>query len=246
VTDATTPAAATDTPAIEIQDLEFAWPGKPPILDIPALRIARGERVFLRGPSGSGKSTLLGLVGGVLVPRRGAVRLLGTDLATLGPGDRDRLRGEQVGFVFQMFNLIPYLGLLENVLLPAQFSPARAARVPGGDLEAEGRRLLTALGLGSPEFLARPVTELSIGQQQRVAAARALFGRPPVLVADEPTSALDHDTREGFLKLLMDECRAQGSTLLFVSHDTSLGPLFDRVLSLAELNRVAAPASAAA
>jgi putative ABC transport system ATP-binding protein len=228
VTDATTPAAATDTPAIEIQDLEFAWPGKPPILDIPALSIARGERVFLRGPSGSGKSTLLGLVGGVLVPQRGAVRLLGTDLATLGPGERDRLRGEQVGFVFQMFNLIPYLGLLENVLLPAQFSPARAARVPGGDLEAEGRRLL------------------SIGQQQRVAAARALFGRPPVLVADEPTSALDHDTREGFLELLMDECRAQGSTLLFVSHDTSLGPLFDRVLSLAELNRVAAPAAAAA
>jgi putative ABC transport system ATP-binding protein len=145
-----------------------------------------------------------------------------------------------------MFNLIPYLGLLENVLLPAQFSPARAARVPGGDLEAEGRRLLTALGLGSPELLARPVTELSIGQQQRVAAARALFGRPPVLVADEPTSALDHDTREGFLKLLMDECRAQGSTLLFVSHDTSLGPLFDRVLSLAELNRAAAAAGAAA
>ena len=232
--------------AIEATDLLYAWPGKPPVIDIAQLSVARGERIFLRGPSGSGKSSLLGLVGGVLVPQRGAVRLLGTDLATLGPGERDRLRGEQVGFVFQMFNLIPYLGLLENVLLPAQFSPARAARVPGGDLEAEGRRLLTALGLGSPEFLARPVTELSIGQQQRVAAARALFGRPPVLVADEPTSALDHDTREGFLKLLMDECRAQGSTLLFVSHDTSLGPLFDRVLSLAELNRVAAPAAAAA
>lgn len=239
-------AVTNAVPAIEVQDLEFGWPGKPAILDIPSLRIAQGERVFLRGPSGSGKSTLLGLVGGVLVPRRGVVRVLGTDLATLGAGERDRLRGERLGFVFQMFNLIPYLGVLENVLLPAQFSPARAARVPGGDLAAEGRRLLTALGLGSPDLLARPVTELSIGQQQRVAAARALFGRPPVLVADEPTSALDHDTREGFLRLLMDECRAQGSTLLFVSHDTSLGGLFDRVLSLAEVNRAAAPAGAAA
>jgi putative ABC transport system ATP-binding protein len=228
-----------DNAAIEVSDLLFAWPRKPPLLDVPALRIARGERVFLRGPSGSGKSTLLGLVGGVLVPQRGSVRLLGTDLATLSPGARDRFRGEHLGFIFQMFNLIPYLGVLENVLLPAQFSPARAARVQGGDLEAEGRRLLGALGLGAPDLLARPVTELSIGQQQRVAAARALLGRPEILVADEPTSALDHDARGQFLQLLMDECRSQGTTLLFVSHDTSLGPLFDRVLSLADLNRAA-------
>ncbi len=229
------PAPAGD--AIEVQDLLFAWPRKPPLLDVPALRIARGERVFLRGPSGSGKSTLLGLVGGVLIPQRGVVRLLGTDLATLSPGARDRFRGEHLGFIFQMFNLIPYLGVLENVLLPAQFSPARAARVPGGDLAAEGKRLLAALGLGAPDLLARPVTELSIGQQQRVAAARALLGRPEILVADEPTSALDHDARGQFLQLLMDECRAQGTTLLFVSHDTSLSGLFDRTLSLADLNR---------
>jgi putative ABC transport system ATP-binding protein len=199
--------------------------------------VARGERVFLRGPSGSGKSTLLGLIGGVLVPQRGSVRLLGTDLAALSPSGRDRFRGEHLGFIFQMFNLIPYLGVLENVILPAQFSPARAARVPGRDLAAEGRRLLGALGLGAADLLAQPVTELSIGQQQRVAAARALLGRPEILVADEPTSALDHDARGQFLQLLMDECRAQGTTLLFVSHDTSLGGLFDRVLSLADLNR---------
>ena len=235
---------APDAPAIEVRDLLFAWPRKPPLLDVPSLRILRGERVFLRGPSGSGKSTLLGLVGGVLVPQRGSVRLLGTDLATLSPGARDRFRGEHLGFIFQMFNLIPYLGVLENVLLPAQFSPARAARVPGGDLAAEGRRLLAALGLGSPDLLGRPVTELSIGQQQRVAAARALLGGPEILVADEPTSALDHAARGQFLQLLMDECRAQGATLLFVSHDTSLGPLFDRVLSLAELDRKATGAAA--
>ncbi len=223
--------------AIDVRDLLFAYPRKPPLLDVPSMVVARGERVFLRGPSGSGKSTLLGLIGGVLVPQRGSVRLLGTDLATLSPSARDRFRGEHLGFIFQMFNLIPYLGVLENVILPAQFSPARAARVAGGDLAAEGRRLLGALGLGSADLLSRPVTELSIGQQQRVAAARALLGRPEVLVADEPTSALDHDARGQFLQLLMDECRAQGTTLLFVSHDTSLGGLFDRVLSLADLNR---------
>ena len=223
--------------AIDVRDLLFSWPRKPPLLEVPAMVVARGERVFLRGPSGSGKSTLLGLIGGVLVPQRGSVQLLGTDLASLSPSARDRFRGEHLGFIFQMFNLIPYLSVLENVILPAQFSPARAARVPGRDLAAEGRRLLGALGLGSADLLARPVTELSIGQQQRVAAARALLGRPEILVADEPTSALDHDARGQFLQLLMDECHAQGTTLLFVSHDTSLGGLFDRVLSLADLNR---------
>lgn len=223
--------------AIEATDLLFAWPGKSPVIDIAHFSVARGERIFLRGPSGSGKSTLLGLLGGVLTPARGRVCLLGQDITALSAGERDRFRGEHLGFIFQMFNLIPYLGVLENVLLPAQFSPARAARIPGGDLEAEGRRLLAALGLGSPDYLQRPVTELSIGQQQRVAAARALLGRPGIIVADEPTSSLDYDSREDFLRLLMNECRAQESTLLFVSHDTSLGPLFDRNLSLREINR---------
>jgi putative ABC transport system ATP-binding protein len=199
--------------------------------------------VFLRGPSGSGKSTLLGLVGGVLVPRRGTVRLLGTDLTQLSAGARDRFRGEHLGFVFQMFNLIPYLSVLENVVLPSRFSPERARRIPGGDTQAEATRLLAALGLAEPGLLARDVTELSIGQQQRVAAARALLGRPAIIVADEPTSALDHDSRESFLQLLMDECRDQGATLLFVSHDTSLGALFDRVVSLQDINRAVARAA---
>ena len=223
--------------AIEATDLLYAWPGKPPVIDIAHFSVACGERVFLRGPSGSGKSTLLGLLGGVLNPARGRVCLLRTDITALSAGERDRFRGEHIGFIFQMFNLIPYLGVLENVLLPAQFSPARAARIPRGNLAAEGRRLLATLGLGSPDYLNRPVTELSIGQQQRVAAARALLGRPGIIVADEPTSSLDHDAREDFLRLLMNECQAQDTALLFVSHDTSLGPLFDRTLSLREINR---------
>jgi putative ABC transport system ATP-binding protein len=237
-------APAADRPlAIDVQHLRFAWPGGPPLLSIGRFAVARGERVFLRGPSGSGKSTLLGLIGGVLQPSAGSVRLLGTDTSRLAASARDRFRGEHLGFVFQMFNLIPYLGVLQNVMLPALFSPTRARRI--GDpaaLRAEALRLLGALGLGG-SMLEREVTQLSIGQQQRVAAARALLGRPEIIIADEPTSSLDYDAREHFLRLLMDECRAQGTTLLFVSHDTSLGGLFDRVDSLADLNEAAAGAA---
>jgi putative ABC transport system ATP-binding protein len=239
-------AAATDA-AIEVRDLTFAWPGNPPLLRIARFAVARGERVFLRGPSGSGKSTLLGLVGGVLQPAGGSVRLLGTEISGLSASVRDRFRGEHLGFVFQMFNLIPYLDVLQNVMLPALFSPARARRIgDAAQLRAEAVRLLSALGLSSQVILGSAVTQLSIGQQQRVAAARALLGRPEIIVADEPTSSLDHDARENFLRLLMGECRAQGTTLLFVSHDTSLGGLFDRVDSLAELNDAATPAAVVA
>ena len=234
----TAPASAT---AIDVRDLSFAWPGKPPLLSIPRFSVARGERVFLRGPSGSGKSTLLGLIGGVLQPASGSVSLLGTDVSRLAASARDRFRGDHLGFIFQMFNLIPYLGVLQNVMLPALFCATRAGRIGAPEaLRAEALRLLAALGLGKASLLQREVTQLSIGQQQRVAAARALLGRPEIIVADEPTSSLDHDARETFLRLLMDECRAQGSSLLFVSHDTSLGGLFDRVESLAALNRAPA------
>lgn len=222
--------------AIALAQVKFSWPGAPPLLDIERFTVARGERVFLRGPSGSGKSTLLGLIGGVLAPESGTVRVLDQPLHAMSAAQRDTFRGNHVGFVFQMFNLIPYLGVRENVLLALRFAPARAARIPVGDRTAESDRLLAALGLGDPGLLARPVAQLSIGQQQRVAAARALLGQPEIIVADEPTSALDHDARESFLKLLMHECAAHGTTLLFVSHDPTLAPLFDRQHSLDELN----------
>lgn len=223
---------------IELAQVEFSWRGAAPLLGIEQLSIRQGERVFLRGPSGSGKSTLLGLIGGVLVPSRGSVRLLGTDIAALGAAERDRFRGEHLGFIFQMFNLIPYLNVLQNVLLPTEFSHARRERV-GKDRAGEARRLLQALGL-TGDLLNRSVTQLSIGQQQRVAAARALLGRPEILIADEPTSALDTDTRAGFLELLLNECRELGATLLFVSHDTSLQTHFDRSLAMADINTVTA------
>lgn len=240
MTPATNAAGATTHPAaaVELEAVRYAWPGKPVLLDIAQLSIAPGERVFLRGPSGSGKSTLLGLLGGVLTPAAGRITVLGCDLARLSASARDRFRGDHIGFVFQMFNLIPYLSVLENVLLPARFSARRAARAARrGPLVQEAARLLASLGLADAALHARGVTELSIGQQQRVAAARALLGAPELLIADEPTSALDHDARAQFLELLMAECREQGSTLVFVSHDTTLGRLFDRDLSLRELNR---------
>ncbi|HEY0340688.1 MAG TPA: ATP-binding cassette domain-containing protein, partial [Steroidobacteraceae bacterium] len=139
-------------------------------------------------------------------------------------------------------NLIPYLTVRENVLLPLQFSAARSRRLANLSPSAEALRLMGALGLAGQRLFERPVAQLSIGQQQRVAAARALIGRPDIVVADEPTSALDADTRAGFLELLMNECRAFGTTLLFVSHDSSLSSRFDRALTMSDINNAHARA----
>jgi putative ABC transport system ATP-binding protein len=225
-------------PAIEVNHLTFAWPGGPNLLQIEQLVLERGERVFLSGASGSGKSTLLGLVGGVLEPQSGTVRVLGTALSSLPTRHVDRFRGDHIGFVFQNFNLLPYLSVTANVLLPLQFSPVRRERLTGARPEEEALRLVKALGLADPSIQGRPVHQLSIGQQQRVAAARALIGRPELLIADEPTSSLDADTREDFLRLLMAECAQFGTSVLFVSHDRALSSLFDRAVALHELNRV--------
>jgi len=222
--------------AIDIEGLTFAWTEGQPVLDVPCFEVHRGERVFLRGPSGSGKSTLLGIVSGVLRAGRGRVCVLGADLGLLSGGRRDEFRAAHIGLVFQMFNLLPYLSVMDNVLLPARFSAVRRGRAQP-DPATEARRLLDELGIAATRSPARPVTELSIGQQQRVAVARALLGRPELVIADEPTSALDSDARDGFLRLLMAECSATGAALLFVSHDTALGGLFDRQMSIDEVNR---------
>jgi len=227
-----------DTPAIELHHLTFAWPGGRNLLHIDRLVLERGERVFLSGPSGSGKSTLLGLVGGVLRPHSGTVRVLGTSLDSLPARRVDRFRGDHIGFVFQSFNLLPYLSVTANVMLPLQFSPVRRERLAGARPEDEALRLVRALGLENADIQERPVHQLSIGQQQRVAAARALIGRPELLVADEPTSSLDADTRSDFLRLLMSECAQFGTSVLFVSHDRVLSDRFDRAVALPEINRL--------
>lgn len=230
------------TTLLELHDLGFAWPGQAELLDIPHFALQSGESLFLKGPSGSGKTTLLGLLGGVQKADRGSIRLLGTELGSLGAGARDRFRVDHTGYIFQQFNLLPFLSVRENVELPCHFSKARAARARQrhGSIDQAAATLLKHLGL-KPELLERRADALSIGQQQRVAAARALIGQPELVIADEPTSALDADSREAFIRLLFAECREAGSSLLFVSHDQSLAPLFDRSLSLAELNRAAQP-----
>lgn len=230
-------------PLIALSHLGFSWPGQPELLDIAEFHLNRGESLFLKGPSGSGKTTLLGLLGGVQKPARGSIRLLGTDLGMLSAGARDRFRVDHTGYIFQQFNLLPFLSVRENVELPCRFSRLRAerARQRHGSVDRAAAALLAHLGLRE-ELLERRADALSIGQQQRVAAARALIGQPELVIADEPTSALDTDSREAFLDLLFAECRDAGSSLLFVSHDQSLARLFDRCLSLAELNRAARPA----
>lgn len=225
---------------ILISELLFSWAGPHKnLLDIESLRVARAERIFLIGPSGSGKSTLLSLIGGLLVPQSGRVHILDQDIAAMDAAARDHFRADHIGFIFQMFNLIPYLSVVENVCLPCRFSPLRRqrARRAAGSLQAEARRLLEYLDMGGDEILRRPVTELSVGQQQRVAAARALIGGPELIIADEPTSSLDADRRGAFLDLLFRECAREQSALVFVSHDASIASRFDRVIRLADINR---------
>jgi putative ABC transport system ATP-binding protein len=233
------PSAQTAS-VVDLADVRFAWDGgAPAVVDIRSLRIARGERLFLRGPSASGKSTLLSLLAGVAVAQAGSVRVLGQDLARLGSAERDRFRADHVGFIFQMFNLIPYLSVIENVMLPCGFSERRHANAgqAGGSVRVEAVRLLQHLDMADPAVLRKPVTALSVGQQQRVAAARALIGAPELIIADEPTSSLDADRRQAFIELLFQECSREHATLVFVSHDASLAGLFDRTVEFAQLNR---------
>jgi putative ABC transport system ATP-binding protein len=224
--------------AISLEGVRFSYTRKGPVvLDIEHFDVAQGERVFLKGASGSGKSTLLGLVAGIMAPTAGRIDVLGQPMSKLSGGQRDALRAERLGVIFQMFNLLPYLPAGANVMLPARFSSQRnAACAQAGGAEAEARRLMTRLQLDPKQYWSSPPTELSVGQQQRVAAARALIGRPGLVLADEPTSALDTDARDAFLSLLIEECSASGAALLFVSHDGSLASRFDRAVDLSELN----------
>ena len=222
------------SPCVRAHQLTFGYPNGPTVIDVPELTIDRGERVFLHGPSGSGKTTLLGLVAGVLRPPKEALFVLGEDVGALSSPARDRLRASHIGYVFQMFNLIPYLNVRDNIALPVRINADRRKRMKGSLDEAVAD---AATHLGIEGLLDEKVTRLSVGQQQRVAAARALLGAPELIIADEPTSALDTDRRHAFLELLFRSVQDTGSTLLFVSHDLGLAEEFDRSLSLTDLNR---------
>lgn len=241
-------AATPTAPLLALRALRFRWPGAlTDTLDIAALQFSAGEQVFVHGPSGCGKSTLLSLMAGVLTASSGSVALNGSDWAGMSGARRDALRAEHLGIVFQQFNLLPYLSVHDNVLLPCRFSKRRAERARlSHDSEAQAAdHWLAAMGLPG-ELCRRPAHTLSVGQQQRVAAARALIGQPALVLADEPTSALDEARRAQFMDLLQSACTQAGSALLFVSHDQRLASRFARQLSLPEVNRAAqAPAEAA-
>ncbi len=221
---------------LQITGLRFAYRAGTPILDIPSFSVERGEHLFLFGPSGSGKTTLLGILAGILQANAGKVEVLDRDLTALSSAERDRFRGAHIGYIFQLFNLIPYLTVIDNITLPCKLTPERGKRLKGVPLHEAAANVARQLGIG--DLLNEAVANLSVGQQQRVAAARSLIGTPDLVIADEPTSSLDFDHREKFIQLLFDSCRAAGSTLIFVSHDRSLMPLFDRCVSLPEINQV--------
>ena len=225
-------------PVLQVQNLHFGYEPGQTLIDIGSFTIRKGESVFLRGPSGSGKSTLLGLIGGVLTPDAGSISISRQDITDITPGQRDQIRADYLGIIFQQFNLLPYLSVIQNCTLPCRFSAIRKQRAikMSGTVMAAARTLVTALGL-SQDHLSRPVGELSVGQQQRVAVARALIGGPDLIIADEPTSALDHDNRDKFIELLNSQRDAFSSSLLFVSHDNTLATHFDRSESLNDLNQ---------
>jgi len=226
---------------IELNNMQFSWK-ETLILDIEHLMIKANEKVFIQGESGSGKSTLLNLLAGVITPQKGEVIINNTHLNTMNSSQRDSFRANHIGFIFQQFNLIPYLNLIENIILPCKFSPSRKEKAleHSKSLEEEAIRLLANLGINASSILKRRVNELSIGQQQRVAIARALIGSPDMIIADEPTSALDSAHKASFVKMLFDECEKENITLVFVSHDESLKRHFGRCIELSSINSVKA------
>lgn len=223
-------------PVITVTELQFAYPGSiEPVLDIPFWQVNRGSQVFLKGSSGSGKSTLLNFVAGVLSAPPGVMRVLDQDLAAFSSHQRDRFRSRHIGMVFQQFNLIPYLSVLDNIKLASHF-----AGLTQSETANRAQQLFEALKL-SPALLTQRAAKLSVGQQQRVAIARSLINSPEILLADEPTSALDSELRDRFIELLLDICRGQQTTLVFVSHDLQLAHHFSQVIPLESINQAQHP-----
>lgn len=224
----------TDTTEIlRLEDVTYNWPGSASFgLHVPSLTLARSETVLLLGESGSGKSTLLSLICGTIIAGSGRVSVARTDIAKLSAGQRDRFRAEQIGLIFQQFNLLPFASVQDNILLPLRFAPERRNRL--NDPKQEATRLCHDLGLPDG-VMSSKAGNISVGQQQRVAAARALIGMPPLIIADEPTSSLDAATQATFLELLFAQSRAHGTTLLMVSHDARLSSQFDRVIHMADI-----------
>ena len=219
--------------AIAIKELVFGFSSNAePILKIPTWEVKANQRIFLQGNSGSGKSTLLALLAGLRTPTSGAVTVLDTPISRLSGRKRDAFRAKNIGVVFQNLNLIPFLSVLDNILLAAQFGSGSLTA-----LRARALELLQRVNL-EPSLSSRKAEELSIGQQQRVAIVRALINSPALLLADEPTSALDYENKASFLNLLNDVLDDTNCAMVFVSHDPSIGDMFEHRIALSDLNQV--------
>ncbi|MEP0354284.1 MAG: ATP-binding cassette domain-containing protein [Paraglaciecola sp.] len=209
--------------AIELQSVVHTY-GKQSVnnnsLQFSQWKVEVGQQVFLFGDSGSGKSTLLNLLSGILAPQQGSIKLFGTEMSDLSNSARDRFRAESIGVVFQQFNLVPYLSVEKNIELAVYLAKSSKQK-----LAETLQELMAALKLPS-SILSTPVSNLSVGQQQRVAIMRAFINAPKLLLIDEPTSALDNSAKHGFMTLLLEMCQAHNTTMIFVSHDTGLEPFF--------------------
>lgn len=227
---------------VSLQSIKFHRHNNPDwTLAIDTLDVIQGEKLFLYGPSGSGKTTLLDLLAGIYKPNKGSVKILDTDLTLMKARQRDQFRADHIGLIFQQFNLLPFLNVIDNVIMPCHFSKRRKEKtLTSGTPSEVAKNILDKLGF-SENLFDRNVTELSVGEQQRVAVARALIGQPDLIIADEPTSALDQNTRNEFIELLLKNVADKNTTVIFVSHDESLANHFDRQLnihSLSENNKV--------
>jgi len=220
---------------IELDNVSFSYPedGRRLILRIPKWKVKESEHVFVHGPSGSGKSTLLNLLTGLLETDSGSICVINNSLTQMTPKQRDKFRANNIGYVLQRFNLIPYLNCIENIQLARHLSDARNQSINDRDIEL----LLTKLNIASLEW-SKPVSKLSMGQQQRIAIARAMVNKPRILIADEPTSSLDQENRDIFMSILMEMANVHGITLLFVSHDLSLKAYFNRIEAMSEINQL--------
>ena len=216
---------------LAIQGLTKSYPspdgGRSVIVDVPTFSLSAGEQLALRGESGSGKTTFLHLIAGILDADSGRIEIDGTDMAALGEPKRDRLRAQKLGYIFQTFNLLQGYTVLENVLLGMSFGP-------GADRD-HARSVLERVGLG--DRLHHFPRQLSTGQQQRVAVARALANRPKLVLADEPTGNLDRRNATEALALIRETCREVGATLLLVSHDENTLAQFSLTKDFADINR---------
>lgn len=219
---------------IHLSHVEYSYSQNPDkqIIQIKNLSFEAGKKYFIYGPSGSGKSTLLNLLTGLIAPSSGEITLLGKQLNNLSSRQRDSFRAENIGYIYQKFNLIKYLDAIDNIKLANYFDKTKKTN----DIQQAANELLNKLNVPVADRN-RPIQQLSVGQQQRVAIARALINQPKLIIADEPTSSLDQAAIDRFMSLLFQLCEQCGATLIFVSHDKSLANKFDSAFALADINK---------